>query len=122
HQHADEAPEQVVRLERNAISIPKVGQRGIDPQKPHFSIGMETLRRYENISIPKIVTLADRMAAPFSVVSRSPSAETKTQANVAGSRPRYLPNATNRTGPAMMQNQPRHSACGNAPCSSLPPA
>src|SRR5471032_2128227 len=51
----------------------------------------------------------DRMSALFQVLLRSPMAEIKEMAKVAGNRPPYLPNAIKATMLRQMQIQPRHS-------------
>ena len=64
---------------------------------------------YENNSVPTTVTPAARIAEPFSVAVRSPSADTKTQAKVAGAMPKNSPSTMNSTGPARIQAQANHS-------------
>ena len=49
------------------------------------------------------------MAALRTVFLRSPIAEMKTEAKVAGTSPPYSPNSTKASTPPRMHNQPRHS-------------
>src|SRR5665213_1206459 len=121
-EHADEAPHDVMRLERDAEAVPQVGEGRSNHRPLHVKIGIGICRRYENSATPKNVTKADRMSEPFSVASRSPIEATNTQAKVPGAIPKYAPNSMKASGEARIQPQASHSRFSGRMSSSSPSA
>src|SRR5690349_9329405 len=114
-QHADEAPHQVLRLERNAEAVPEIRERGVNHSRLHpmnFRTGIGICNTKWNSMTPKKVISADRRNDPTQVASLSPSAATNTHMNVAGASPPSEPNTMKAIGLSRMQAQANH--CGSA--------
>src|ERR1700739_4778702 len=112
-----------MRFERDPEPVPKVRKCRCDHRPPpQVNIGIGTWRKYENRLTPKTVTTVDRTIVLSHVALRSPSAATKTQANVPGAMPKERPNTMKATGLMRMQNQAHHCGLGGRMLSSCWPS
>src|SRR5689334_9892124 len=89
-QHAEEAPHQIVRLERDPEAVPKIREGGRYHRMLHpksFKTGIGICSTKWKSRTPKTVMSKERRIEPTQVAFLSPSAATNTQAKVPGASP-----------------------------------